>query len=551
MERGSRELQRKPIWQRWRKNCIRFYRRNRRRLSALTARLRDSHRILRHLAQTRHDHLFPESEHRAVQWLLFFWGSLPQVVSRLREWVLQRRKRQGHLFDRLLGRFDASRLHPAAFLGGAMAVAILAAVLSFYTIGTTVVYAGADMGAVSSEKIASAAVSGVEAATSRALNCDYAIEPELITSHKTLVARRDVETQAELESRLAEEAGLIDYGYVLYVDNAPVAATPFSGALEELLEQMKLGYITSDTVECRFAEQVEIREEYVAREYMMNLGYIAELLNETKSGEVTYTVVAGDSYYGVAAKYDLTLSELMDMNPGYNVDLLHVGDVLTVSKAVPYLTVVDVERQRYLQDVPYDVTYQDDDTMYKGEYRVLSPGSYGRADVTAYVTYVNGTETGRQVISSTTLSEPVTELQARGTKERPSWLPTGVFRWPCRGVITSYFGYRNTGIPGASTYHKGLDIANGYGTSIYASDGGTVTHSGWMGGYGYLVIIDHGNGYKTYYAHNSSLLVSVGQHVYQGQAIARMGSTGISNGSHCHFGIMYSGTFVNPLNYLH
>lgn len=551
MNEEIRLPQRRQIRQRRQKEFIRFCRRSRRRITALLAKLRQLREKWREPAQARRGRCFPESEHVAVQWVLFFRGSLPQISARLREWIMFRRKRRGHIFGRLRGRLDALRLHPAVFLGSAMVIAATAAALSFYTIGTAVTYAGADMGAVSSEKIAGAAVSGVEEATSRALGSRYVIDPDLITSRKALVARRDVESQEDLEARLAEEAGLIDYGYVLYVDGAPVAATPFPGALEELLEQMKIGYVTPNTVECRFVEKVEIRQEYVAREYMMNLGYIAELINDTKSGEVTYTVVAGDTYYGVAGKYDLTLSELMDMNPGYDVNLLHVGDVLTVSKAVPYLTVVDVERQSYMQDIPYDVTYQDDDTMYKGEYRVLSPGVYGKADVTAYVTYVNGTETGRQVVSSTTLSEPVTELQARGTKERPSWLPTGVFRWPCRGVITSYFGYRNTGIPGASTYHRGLDIANGYGTTIYASDGGTVSHSGWMGGYGYLVIIDHGNGYQTYYGHNSSLLVSVGQHVYQGQAIARMGSTGVSNGNHCHFGIMYSGTFVNPLNYLH
>ena len=88
------------------------------------------------------------------------------------------------------------------------------------------------------------------------------------------------------------------------------------------------------------------------------------------------------------------------------------------------------------------------------------------------------------------------------------------------------------------------------GTAIYAADGGTVTYSGWRGGYGYLVIIDHGNGYQTYYGHNSSLVVSAGEHVYKGQQIARMGSTGVSSGNHCHFGILINGTFVNPLNYL-
>ena len=329
-----------------------------------------------------------------------------------------------------------------------------------------------------------------------------------------------------------------------------MAATTFPGALDELLDQLKKGYITANTVDSYFVENVEIKQEYVDASLVMNLGNIAEILNATKAGEVTYTVQAGDSYYYIAELYGISVDDLLDMNPGYDPKLLRVGDVLTISNAVPYLTIVNVERQNYVQDIPYEVEYQDDNTMYQGDYKVLSAGTFGKADVTANVTYINGEETARQVVASVTLSDPVTETQARGTIPRPTWFPTGSFRWPCNGTITSYFGRRNTGIKGASTYHEAIDIANSYGTPIYASDGGTVTYSGWRGGYGYLVIIDHGNGYQTYYGHNSSLVVSVGEHVYKGQQIARMGSTGVSSGNHCHFGILINGTFVNPLNYL-
>lgn len=117
-------------------------------------------------------------------------------------------------------------------------------------------------------------------------------------------------------------------------------------------------------------------------------------------------------------------------------------------------------------------------------------------------------------------------------------------------MITSFFGPRRASVPGASTYHEALDIANSYGTAIYAADGGTVTLAGWYGGLGYCVKINHGNGFVTTYGHNSSLLVSVGQHVYKGQQISRMGSTGISSGPHCHFGMTRNGTIVDPLNYL-
>lgn len=127
-------------------------------------------------------------------------------------------------------------------------------------------------------------------------------------------------------------------------------------------------------------------------------------------------------------------------------------------------------------------------------------------------------------------------------------MPTGTFQWPIRGRTISYFGYRS--IFGGRSYHSGIDIDGSYGQTIVASDGGKVTFSGWKSGYGYVVIISHGSGVQTYYAHCSSLLVSAGAEVYKGQAIARVGSTGRSTGNHCHFEIRINGTAVNPLSYL-
>ena len=444
--------------------------------------------------------------------------------------------------------FEKMHLHPVAFLCGAMAIAAAATVLSLYTLGAQVTYDGQDLGIVSSRRAAEKVVAELEDVT-RATTGDggYTVDTTLLTAETGVFPRRELISDDEFEETLSDTLGVVDYAYVLYVDGEKVVATTRSGALEDLLEQLKLGYETADTVNAYFAEEVDIRQEYVESSYVMNLGYIAEILNETKEGEVTYTVTSGDSYYSIAEKYDLSVEALMKLNPGYDPKILRVGDVLTISNAVPYLTVVNVERQRYVQDVPYQVEYTDDSSMYQGEYKVTSAGVYGKADMTANVTYINGEETEREVVASVTLSQPVTEQQLRGTKERPTWYPTGSFSWPCTGILTSRFGYRSLL---GSTYHSGIDIGNSYGTSIYASDGGTVTYSGWRGGYGYLVIIDHGNGYQTYYGHNSSLVVSVGEHVYKGQQIARMGSTGVSSGNHCHFGILINGTFVNPLNYL-
>ena len=122
----------------------------------------------------------------------------------------------------------------------------------------------------------------------------------------------------------------------------------------------------------------------------------------------------------------------------------------------------------------------------------------------------------------------------------------GFIRPVTGGTITSPFGYRSSG------FHKGLDIALSTGSPIYASAAGTVTFSGWNStGYGYLVIIDHGNGFQTYYAHCSALYVSTGQYVSQGQTIAAVGSTGNSTGPHLHLEVRINGVCQNPQNYLY
>ena len=504
-----------------------------------------------HLVDENRHSSFPESEHGAAQLFLFFWNSLSRLGASLRERARNARKKLIRASDRRRSYFEKLKLHPVAFLASAMGLAAAATVLSLYTVGAHAVYDGTDLGVVSSQHAVELAVSEVESITRETLHdSSYTVDQSLLTTETGVYLRKDVIGEEEFSGELTDRLGLVEYAYVLYVDGEKVVATTFPGALDDILNQLKLGYQTKDTVDAYFVEDVEIRQEYVDSSYVMNLGYIAEILNETKEGEVTYTVKKGDSYYSIADEYGLSVDALMKLNPGYDPKILRVGDVLTISNAVPYLTVVNVERQRYVQDVPYPVEYTDDASMYQGEYKVTSPGVYGKADITANVTYINGTETERQIVASATLSQPVTEYQIRGTKERPSWFPTGSFGWPCSGVITSYFGARNTGIRGASTYHEAIDIANSYGTPIYASDGGTVIYAGWMGGYGYLVKIDHGNGYVTYYGHNSSLLVSVGEHVHKGQQVARMGSTGVSSGNHCDFRIQLNGTFLNPLNYL-
>ena len=104
----------------------------------------------------------------------------------------------------------------------------------------------------------------------------------------------------------------------------------------------------------------------------MNLGYIAELLYSTKTAEVTYEVKKGDTWSQIAAKNDMTSAELLALNPGYNINKLQIGEVLTLSASVPYLTMTVVKQERYLDDVSYNIEYTDSADLYQGDYKVTS-----------------------------------------------------------------------------------------------------------------------------------------------------------------------------------
>ena len=122
--------------------------------------------------------------------------------------------------------------------------------------------------------------------------------------------------------------------------------------------------------------------------------------------------------------------------------------------------------------------------------------------------------------------------------------------WPASGEVTSRFGGRNSPGGVGSSNHKGLDIAGVYGSPIHATADGTVEQATWFGGYGLYILIDHGHGYKTAYAHNSAFAVKPGDRVKKGQVIAYMGNSGVSTGTHCHYEVHKNGVQVDPANFL-
>ena len=269
------------------------------------------------------------------------------------------------------------------------------------------------------------------------------------------------------------------------------------------------------------------------------------ILNEIQT---EYTTTEGNAVIN-----EVTYDQKVEVRPVFCL----LGDIWDRSEAKKYLqsgetasdapriTIRSTETATYTESVDYDVQYIDNASMYEGETSVKSEGRKGTDLIVATVERVNGEEVNRTVVSTTRITEPVAEVQYRGTKPVPVAQGTGNFQYPLYSyTLTSPFGMR------WGTMHTGVDLAAPYGSKIYASDGGTVTFAGWKGSYGYLIIISHGGLYETYYAHCSKILVSAGENVYQGQNIGLVGSTGWSTGPHCHFEVRYNGTPYNPLNYL-
>jgi murein DD-endopeptidase MepM/ murein hydrolase activator NlpD len=247
-----------------------------------------------------------------------------------------------------------------------------------------------------------------------------------------------------------------------------------------------------------------------------------------RQGIITYTVRTGDTLYDIAKKFGISADTIMWASGRLedHPDLLKIGQVLTIlpidgvyHTVVQGDTLESIARQ-YKVDVSaiIECKYNNLESPYKlslGQ-KLIVPG--GKKPYKPRVVHV--------------YTGPIPEGATKGT---------GSFVWPTSGVITQKFWER----------HKALDIGAPTGTAVVAADSGYVVKTGWSEyGYGKYIVIDHGNGFQTLYAHLSTILVEVGQSVGKGERIGSVGNTGRSTGPHLHFEIRYKGVQRNPFGYL-
>ena len=470
-----------------------------------------------------------------------------QRWAQVKEWLRLRSRRWLYRFH--IAASSTIAMTPATYLAVATALGVALVVTPMYSTSYAVTVDGKYIGRVAEQSTVEQAIQTVERQGTRMLGTEFQVEGD-VDYQFALTLKSDLNTQGDMEDYFYDQLDEVSSALRMYevtVDGQSVGIVKDETNLNNLLYEMKAQYTNENTTSVEFVEEVQVHAVYEA-DTVYTISEMRERLEENSTGDTTYTVVSGDTFNAIAHANDMAVSELKALNPGVNINRLRIGDVLNVKEYIPKLSVRTVEDVTYHQAIPCPVVEVEDSKMYKGDSKILVQGEEGDAVVSATVTYINGHEKEREIHSTTTLREPTTTTKAIGTKEKPKTASKGYYIWPASGRITSYFGGRN--IFGSYSYHGGIDIKVSYGQSIKAADGGTVSFAGWKGTYGKLGIIKHDNGTQTYYAHNSSLLVSAGDKVYQGQVIAKGGSTGRSTGNHCHFEVRVNGKAVNPLNYL-
>lgn len=321
---------------------------------------------------------------------------------------------------------------------------------------------------------------------------EYGIDADIggkITVTERIEPKSSITEGEELKKNLSRLSDFMQEGYTLIINDKETITFSGYSDMIKALSAYKARFMI-DECESSFAEKTEYKKEYVTAAKISSV--------------------------------DDALKEIGDKK------LLNVEGKANIE---------------YHSTIDFKTKEEKDETMYAGSREVVCEGIPGDSIVSAEVSYLNGEEVSRKIIKTKVVSAPIDEIVKTGTLQPPGGQAIGIFSLPVSGKLTSGFGQR------WGRMHTGIDLAVPEGTPVAASDGGEVIFAAYSGSYGNLVKVDHKNGYITYYAHCSSLLVNVGDKVQKGGIVALSGNTGNSTGPHCHFEIRYNNQPLNPLEY--
>ena len=383
---------------------------------------------------------------------------------------------------------------------------------------------------------------------------EWTIEPTYTISTAHQVMDENQMANAILRSASDE----ISEGTALYLDGELTAVCADGTSLQSYINGLLAPYEDEENanVTVGFNRAVDLEQGIYFNESFQDLTDIENTLSGVQQAEKSYKVQAGDTLWAIAQKNDLTFKELCALNTNFKgaplteTSNIQEGDELIVTKEEAMLEVRITKIEVKQEEIPYTTETTNSNELTKGTTKVTQEGENGLRNVTLQNVYdTNGTLLEQTVLSTEIIKEAVPKKVTVGTKKVTSSTKyitgSGKFIWPVPNYKYCSRWY--------SSGHKGVDICAPAGTPIYATASGTVTKAGYNKagagtGYGYSVVVNHGGGYTSVYAHCLSLAVHAGQSVKQGQLIGYVGSTGRSSGNHCHFEIRLNGSYVPPQN---
>lgn len=440
---------------------------------------------------------------------------------------------------RSLSEIGLKKLGIVAFFVNLFVLFSLACVLNVRA-GYSVVVGNKSYGVVSDSAKAENALKSAKKSIKKALGGDY--EFEYAGCRLVLVKKDSIISEKDAEKNIVSALDGLSEAYAVYVDKEAVVALENEDEAKAILKDIKAKYKTESN-EVSFYNSVYVKKARVAKNKIKNRSEAEKILNGEKIQAVVHIVREGETIGEIAESYKVSQNEILSNNPDVIPETLKVGTELCIKAPVALVKVKAVSKETCAEEIPFETKVKKDSSRYKGTTVVSVNGVNGVKNVVYENITVNGALTERNPVSEEIVSNPVDKVVLSGTKERPKTASTGTFLRPYYGSVTSRYGSR------WGRQHQGVDIGGSMGDPVKASDGGTVTYAGWYDGYGNFIKIKHDNGYETYYGHLSSVGVSVGQKVAQGEVIGKLGSTGRSTGPHLHFEIRKNGVPCDPLKY--
>ncbi|NLW55800.1 MAG: M23 family metallopeptidase [Firmicutes bacterium] len=326
-------------------------------------------------------------------------------------------------------------------------------------------------------------------------------------------------------------------------------------ALENMLSEYQKSYLKNVDQNARikkisFVQAVELVNVEVKPEELDSLDTARERIYAIEEEALEIEIKSGDNFWNLARAHKMSVADLQILNPDVNPDKIYPGDILLLRPLNPVLDVMIQFENMIIEPVPFKVETRKDNTLYTSQKYIIREGVEGEKEVLYDITLLNGFQNSLVVMNENVIKEPVNALVRVGTKttvSRGGRVNYGVVQGK---RISSHYGWRIHPITGRRKFHDGLDIAANTGTPVYVYTDGKIIQAGWNGGYGLSILVDHGNGLRTRYAHLSKIYVKVGQRVKTGERIGAVGSTGNSTGPHLHFEVIKNGQTKNPLNYI-